>query len=102
MAQSRPTSPVIARSSRQIGEHISTWRRIQGITAAELASRSGVSVDTVSRAEHGDPSVGLGKVLAMARVLGIMQQIVEAFDPASTEYGRLQLAQSVPKRVRKK
>lgn len=101
MAASRPVSPVIMRATRQIGEHLSTWRRIEGITAAELASRAGVSVDTVSRAEHGDPSVGMGKVLAMARVLDVMPQVIEAFDPASTEMGRMRLVQAIPKRVRR-
>lgn len=94
-------SPVIAKSSERIGNHLSTWRRIEGITARELAERAGVSVDTVSRLEHGDPSIGLGKVLAVSRVVGILSEVEESFDPASTERGRLRLVASVPKRVRK-
>ena len=94
-------SPVIAKSSERIGGHLSTWRRIEGITAHELAERAGVSVDTIRRLEHGDPSVGLGKVLAVARVVGILSQVEESFDPASTERGRLRLQESVPKRVRR-
>ena len=94
-------SPVIVKSSEHIGNHLSTWRRIEGITARELAERAGVSVDTIGRLEHGDPSVGLGKVLAVARVVGILSQVEESFDPASTERGRLRLQESVPKRVRR-
>lgn len=101
MTSSRPLSPVIVRASRQVGEYLSTWRRIEGITAAELAARAGVSTDTVSRAERGDPSVGFGKILAMARVLDILPQVIDAFDPASTEMGRLRLTQAIPKRVRR-
>ena len=101
MASSRPISPVITRAAGQVGSHLSTWRRIEGITAAELAARAGVSTDTVSRAERGDPSVGFGKILAMARVLDIMPQVIDAFDPATTEMGRMRLMQSVPKRVRR-
>ena len=99
-ASRRPTSPVIKRSAATIGEHLSTWRRIEGIPARELAERAGVSVDTISRLEHGDPSVGLGKVLAVSRIIGILPQVEDAFDPTSTEYGRLQLLRQVPKRVR--
>lgn len=101
MAASKPLSPVVGKSSATIGEHLATWRRIQGITSAELASRASVSRETISRIEHGDPSVGFGKVLSVCRVLGIMPQVVFAFDPASTEYGRLRLTDSLPKRVRK-
>ena len=94
-------SPVIVKSSERIGNHLTTWRRIEGITVCELAERAGVSVDTIRRLEHGDPSVGLGKVLAVSRVVGILSQVEEAFDPASTERGRLRLVESVPKRVRR-
>ena len=87
----RRTSPVIAKSSERVG----------GITARELAERAGVSVNTIRRLEHGDPSVGLGKVLAVSRVVGILPQVEESFDPASTERGRLRLQESVPKRVRR-
>ncbi len=97
-----PEQPTLyAKSSERIGDHLSTWRRIEGITARELAERAGVSVDTIRRLEHGDPSVGLGKVLAVSRVVGILSQVEESFDPASTERGRLRLQESVPKRVRR-
>ncbi|MBR3317492.1 MAG: helix-turn-helix transcriptional regulator [Atopobiaceae bacterium] len=101
MPTQRRVSPVIVRAARQVGENLSTWRRIERITAAELAARAGVSVDTVRRAEHGDPSVGMGKILSMARVLDILPLVVDAFDPATTEMGRMRLAQEVPKRVRR-
>ncbi len=94
-------SPVIAKSSERIGDHLSTWRRIEGITARELAERAGVSVVTLRRLELGDPSVGFGKVLAVSRVVGILSQVEESFDPASTERGRLRLVESVPRRVRR-
>lgn len=94
-------SPVVARSAGEIGGSVSQWRRIQRITSAELAERAGVSRETVSRIEHGDASVGFGKVLSVCRVLGILTQVQESFDPATTEYGRLQLARELPERVRK-
>lgn len=100
MARSIPTSPVIARSAECVGAHLSVWRRIEGITAKELAARAGVSVDTIGRLERGDPSVGFGKVLAVSRIVGILPMVEDAFDPAMTERGRLRLEQSVPKRVR--
>ena len=94
-------SPVIVKSSERIGEHLSTWRRIEDITAQELTACVGAGADTIGRLEHGDSSVGLGKVLAVSRVIGILTQVEESFDPASTERGRLRLVESVPKRGRR-
>jgi len=46
--------------------------RIQrGMTAAELASRAGVSRGVVQRTEAGDPGVAIGSVFEMASILGI-------------------------------
>lgn len=101
MPVSKKLSPVVALSAKTIGGHLSAWRRIEGITARELAERARVSVDTIGRMERGDPSVGMGKVLAVCRVLGIQQQIEDAFDPASTEYGRIRLTEQLPQRVRR-
>ena len=101
MNKKRRISPVVARSAGTIGEHIGAWRRIQRISQVELAERAGVGRDVVSRLENGDTSVGWGKVLSVCRVLGILQIVEDSFDPASTEYGRLQLVQGLPERVRK-
>ncbi len=100
MATVRRISPVVTKSAGAIGEYLSEWRRIQRISQKELAARAGVSREVVSRLENGDVSVGLGKVLSICRVLGILQHIEGAFDPASTEYGRLQLMHELPERVR--
>lgn len=101
MVKSKRISPVVSKSAETIGGYISAWRRIQRISQAELAARAGVGREVISRLENGDTSVGLGKVLSICRVLGILSQVEEAFDPASTEYGRLQLVQGLPERVRK-
>ncbi len=100
MAIGRRISPVVTKSAATLGEYLSEWRRIQRISQKDLAARAGVSREVVSRLENGDTSVGLGKVLSICRVLGILQHIEEAFDPAATEYGRLQLTHELPERVR--
>ena len=100
MVKGRRVSPVVSKSAGTIGDHIGAWRRIQRISQVERAERAGVGREVVSRLENGDTSVGLGKVLSICRVLGILSQVEESFDPASTEYGRLQLVQGLPERVR--
>ena len=87
--------------AKQVGQSVATWRKIQGITSAELAERAGVSRDTVRRLEGGDASGGFATVISIARVLGISERLSDAFDPAQTDYGRARLVQGLPERVRK-
>ena len=87
-------------AAEEIGKSISLYRRISGITAAELAERAGFGRDTMSRIERGDPSVSFGARLSASKVLGISHLVIKAFDPMSTDYGRMQLERHVPKRVR--
>lgn len=76
------------------------WRKLRGLTSAQVADRAGVSRETVSRLEAGSGSVSIENVLRVARALGIMDQIVAAFDPYATDVGRLRADQSLPQRVR--
>ena len=52
-------SPVIVKSSERIGEHLSTWRRIEDITAQELTARVGAGADTIVSVGLNQPS-GVG------------------------------------------
>lgn len=88
------------RAGRQVGEHISTWRRLQNITGEQLAERAGVSRATISKLEHGDLGVGLGVVLEVFRALGQLDALVAATDPYETDLGRIRSVQAIPKRVR--
>lgn len=67
--------PVISRQSaeatRLLGALIAQGRRERRWTSAELAERAGVSRATVSKAEHGDPSVRIGVVFELATLVGV-------------------------------
>lgn len=93
-------SPVIRQELKLIGENISLYRRMQRLTSRQLADRAGVSRDTVSSIENGSPGVSFASVLSVCRVLGILEPVSAAFDPAGTERGRILLIQGVPERVR--
>ncbi|MCQ8897717.1 helix-turn-helix domain-containing protein [Limnobacter humi] len=53
------------------GVAIRTQRLLQRLTAAQLATRLGVSLPTLSRIEKGDPAVGIGTVLSALYALGL-------------------------------
>lgn len=97
----RPTPAAIELSAKRIGGHLATWRKLNGITSADLAERVGVGRATISRLENGDPGVSLETVLKACRVLGILGIVEASFDPAGTQFGRLRLSEELPKRVRR-
>ncbi|HEY2792125.1 MAG TPA: helix-turn-helix transcriptional regulator [Micromonosporaceae bacterium] len=90
-----------ARAARQIGENIQTWRKLQGLTADEVADRAGTSRATMSKLEHGDLGVGIGVVLDVLRALGQLTAVVDATDPYETDLGRIRAAEKLPQRVRR-
>ncbi|MGH3613243.1 MAG: helix-turn-helix transcriptional regulator [Pseudonocardia sp.] len=98
MAVSRTPSPV-ARSLRRLGEDLSTWRKLRALTAAEVADRAGVGVNTVLRLEKGRGAT-LENVLRIARALGVLDAITVALDPYATDVGRLRADEALPARVR--
>lgn len=97
----RPTPAKIALAAKTIGENLNTWRRLQHLTMEQLAQKANVSRGTLSRLEHGDPSVSLETFLGACSALGITERITEAVDPFETDYGRLRADQNLAKRVRR-
>lgn len=87
--------------SERIGEHLSVWRRLRDVTQADMAARTGMSARTLAKIEAGDPNVSLGKVLAVARIVGVSEHVVEAFSPLSTPEGLHRLNTRLPRRVRR-
>jgi transcriptional regulator with XRE-family HTH domain len=96
----RPLPPAIRRASRLVADDVSRWRKLRGLTQAQLADRSGISRDTLARLEGGDGGVSMQKLLKVLRGLGILDTIVKALDPYESDIGRLRLDQGLPRRVR--
>ena len=95
------TTPVaVSHGLRRIGADLATWRRLRRLTAVQVADRAGVSRHTVMRIESG-AGASLDSVLRVARALGVLDQLVSAFDPYATDVGRLRSEQALPQRVRK-
>jgi len=89
------------RAARQLGENLTTWRKLQNLTAGQLADRAGTSRVTLSKLEHGDPGVGLGVVLEVLRALGQLDAVVTATDPYESDVGRIRAGEALPRRVRR-
>lgn len=98
MATELPTA--ILRSAREIGLDFAGWRKILGLTAAQVADRAAITRGTLRKLEHGDPGVSFHVVLRVARALGVLDTLTKALDPLDTDLGRARAGQLERKRVR--
>jgi transcriptional regulator with XRE-family HTH domain len=100
--KSRPTPAPVRRAQRSLADSISTWRKLRGLTQAQLAERADVSRGVVRRIETGDGGVGVENLLRVLRALGIQQLLTDALDPLASDIGRMRADQELPRRVRPK
>jgi len=96
----RRSPPPIRRALHDISDAIRGWRRLRGLTQTQLADRSGVSRDTITRLEGGDGGVSVETLLRVLRALGILDSMPEALDPHRSDIGRLRSDEQLPQRVR--
>lgn len=96
----RPSPLPVARAVRDLATDIQSWRKLRGLTQAQLADRAGVGRDTVIRLEKGDGAVRLEILLRILHALGILDGLVRALDPYETDVGRLRSEERLPTRVR--
>jgi transcriptional regulator with XRE-family HTH domain len=96
----RRTPLAVRRAERALGEHVSTWRKLRGLTQAQLADRANVSRDTLRRLEAGEGSVSVENLLLILRALGILEGLPRALDPLASDVGRLRSEERLPQRVR--
>lgn len=88
------------RAQRNLAESVATWRKLRGLTQAQLAERADVSRGVVQRIEGADGGVSVENLLRMLRALGIHELLAEALDPLASDIGRLRSDLALPRRVR--
>jgi transcriptional regulator with XRE-family HTH domain len=98
--QRRPAPLPVRRAQRQIAEHIVAWRKLCGLTQAQLANRSGVARGTLQRIETGEKSVSVENLLRVLRGLRLLENLPRSLDPLASDVGRIRSNQRLPRRVR--
>jgi transcriptional regulator with XRE-family HTH domain len=96
----RKIPPQLGRALRALGEDLTAWRKLRGLTQAQLADRSDVARTTLIRLEDGDGGVSTENLLRVLRGLGVLDQLTAALDPYESDVGRLRSGERLPKRVR--
>ena len=71
---------------REFGENLRLARLRRNITARLEAERAGISVSTLTKIEHGHPSVALGSYMQVLVTLNLAQDILKV--AADDELGR--------------
>jgi len=98
----RSTPVPIRRAQRNLADSVATWRKLRGLTQAQLADRADVSRGVIHRIEAADGGVSVKNLLRILRALGIQDVLTEALDPLASDIGRLRSDQDLPRRVRPK
>jgi transcriptional regulator with XRE-family HTH domain len=98
--QRRAAPLPVRRAERQIAEHIVAWRKLRGLTQAQLADRSGVARGTLQRIEAAEKGVSVESMLRVLRGLGLLENLPRALDPLASDVGRIRSDQRLPRRVR--
>jgi transcriptional regulator with XRE-family HTH domain len=99
-ATPRHVPPAVRRATRRFAEDLVTWRKLKGLTQAQLADRAGIGVATLARLEKGEGGASVENLLKILRGLGILDAFLKALDPYETDVGRLRSEQELPQRVR--
>jgi transcriptional regulator with XRE-family HTH domain len=94
------TPLAVQRALRDLGRHVGAWRKLQQLPAATVASRAGISRDTLRAIEQGRGSPSTENLLRVLRALGVMEKVVASADPYTTDVGRLRAGEDLPRRVR--
>lgn len=97
----KPLPAAIRRANRQLAGDLKTWRKLRGLTQAQLADRAGISRAALSRLEHGGEGVSLESFLRVLRALGVLDALTRALDPYESDVGRLRSGEELPARVRR-
>jgi transcriptional regulator with XRE-family HTH domain len=98
--RTRQVPRAILRALDDIGGGLAAWRRLRGLTQAQLADRAGVDRKTVLRLEKGEGGVSTENLLRVLRALGILDELPRALDPYESDVGRLRADEQLPRRVR--
>jgi transcriptional regulator with XRE-family HTH domain len=96
----RPPSRAVTLAALDIGQQLTAWRKLLGLTTQQVAERTGLARATVGRVEHGDLGVNWGAFLRVAHALGVLNAVVTATDPYETDFGRARADLQLPQRVR--
>jgi transcriptional regulator with XRE-family HTH domain len=98
---SEETAPAkVVAAARRLGKNIRTARTRRRLRQADLATRAGITIQTLRRVERGSLGTGLGAYIAALWAMGLDGPLAALADPAADLEGRTLEAATRGERVR--
>lgn len=85
---------------KALGENLKTARLRRRLPQSQVAERAGISLNTLSKIEAGDPGVAIGNVAAVMQAIGLGTPFEEIASPAQDLSGLRLESERLPKRAR--
>ena len=85
---------------KALGENLKTARLRRRLPQSQVAERAGISLNTLSKIEAGDPGVAIGNVAAVMQAIGLGTPFEEVASPAQDLSGLRLESERLPKRAR--
>jgi len=79
------------RLMRELGANVRRWRKVNGLSASELAARAFVTRETLRGLEEGSSAPRVDSLIAILAALGIADAVVEATNPYNTVAARARI-----------
>lgn len=95
-------SVTLEKSLVKLGSDIRSARLRRRLMQSLVAERAGISVNTLSKIEKGDPGVSIGNVAAVLWALGFGTPFSELVAPQNDTAGWMLEEERLPRRARRK
>lgn len=92
-------SPTVRRSLRTLGADIGAARRRRRLPLQIVAERAGITRQTVSKIEKGDPTVTIGAWATVLHAMNLLDRLGEVAAPAVDLVGHDLEVERLPQRV---
>jgi len=77
-----------ARFLRDFGANLRRWRKVNGMSAVQVAERAFITRQTLRNIENGTGTARMDSLFAVLTVLGVEGLLVDAADPYNNNAGR--------------
>ncbi|WP_246077993.1 helix-turn-helix domain-containing protein [Rhodoglobus vestalii] len=73
---------------RDFGANIRRWRKVNGMSAVQVAERAFITRQTLRNIENGTGTARMDSLFAVLMILGVDGTVVDAADPYNNNAGR--------------
>ena len=79
------------RLTKELGGNIRRWRKVNGMSASDLAARAFVTRETLKHLEDGTGAPRVESLIAVLTALGIVESMVDATNPYRSDAARARI-----------